>query len=153
MVAREGLRLRPADPRDAAVAHVGRRHRRAREEQGGDGRAAVLVRRDGRHLGERAPEGVAGLEARLSRAEDREMKVGGGAIRDAGAAVAVVDRGEQAVRRRLDRPAVLHVVAAPDVGGDADPGRERSHGFGRRARGRRGVPAHSATSLLSSMIT
>jgi hypothetical protein len=81
------------------------------------------------------------------------MELGGGPIRDRGAAVAVVHRGEEDPRGRVDRPAVLHVRAVPDGGGHADAGRERRHGFGRAGAARRGVPAHSTTELSSSRIT
>ena len=96
---------------------------------------------------------VGRIETGLERAEHRGMELGGGAIRDIGAAMAVVDGGEQPVRRRLDRPAVFHVIAEPGVGGDADPGRQGGHGFARAGRSRRELPAHSATSSLSSMMT
>ena len=152
VVARQALNARAPDPHDAAVAHVRRRHRQAREQQGRHRGAAVLVGRQRLELGEPAAEGIGRIQPRLEGAPHRVMEQIGGPLRDAIAAVAVVDRREEALGRGQDRPVVLHVAAPAHVGGGADPGRQGGHGFERPGGSRRGLPAHSDTSSLSSMI-
>jgi len=97
VITRQALRSRLADSHDAAVSHMGRDEPLSTEQEGRDRRAAVGVRRRRLQLVERLPEGVGRIEPGLERAKDREVKVGGGAVRNVGAAVAVVDGGEQPV--------------------------------------------------------
>ena len=153
VVAGQALRPDPADPHDAAVPHVRRRQGRARQEERRDRRAAVGVRRHRFQLGERPAERAGRIEARLPGPGDRDMKLRGGAVRDARAAVTVVDGHVEPVRRRLDRPAIFHVIPEPDVGRHADPRGQSRHGFGRAGGSSVGRPAHSATSSVSSMMT